>query len=49
MDPAHDLAGWTDLARRELVDLVAITSFSDEEHLAVSHLVARCAELGLPA
>jgi acetylornithine deacetylase/succinyl-diaminopimelate desuccinylase-like protein len=49
MDSARDLAEWTDLARRELVDLVAITSFSDEEHLAVDHLVARCAELGLPA
>lgn len=49
MDPSRDLAEWTDLARRELVDLVAITSFSDEEHLAVEHLVARCAELGLPA
>jgi acetylornithine deacetylase/succinyl-diaminopimelate desuccinylase-like protein len=49
MDSARDLAAWTDLARRELVDLVAITSFSDEEHQAVDHLVARCAELGLPA
>ncbi len=49
MDPSRDLAAWTDLARRELVDLVAITSFSDEEHEAVDHLVARCAELGLPA
>jgi acetylornithine deacetylase/succinyl-diaminopimelate desuccinylase-like protein len=49
MDSARDLAAWTDLARRELVDLVAITSYSDEEHEAVEHLVARCAELGLPA
>jgi acetylornithine deacetylase/succinyl-diaminopimelate desuccinylase-like protein len=49
MEPSRDLAAWTDLARRELVDLVAITSFSDEEHEAVDHLVARCAELGLPA
>ena len=49
MDSARDLAAWTDLARRELVDLVAITSFSDEEHEAVDHLVARCTELGLPA
>ncbi len=49
MDPSRDLAAWTDLARRELVDLVAITSFSDQEHEAVEHLVARCAELGLPA
>src|SRR6187549_1076271 len=48
MDPARDLADWTDLARREVVDLVAITSFSDEEHQAVDHLVARCAELRLP-
>lgn len=39
MDYARDLAEWTDLARRELVDLVAITSFPDEEHLAVEHLV----------
>ena len=49
MDPSRDLAAWTDLARRELVDLVAITSFSDQEHEAVEHLVGRCAELGLPA
>ena len=48
MDSARDLAEWTDLARRELVDLVAITSFSDQEHEAVEHLVERCAELGLP-
>jgi acetylornithine deacetylase/succinyl-diaminopimelate desuccinylase-like protein len=46
--PARDLAAWTDLARRELVDLVAITSFSDHEHEAVDHLVGRCDELGLP-
>jgi acetylornithine deacetylase/succinyl-diaminopimelate desuccinylase-like protein len=39
---------WTDLARRELVDLVGITSFSDHEHDAVEHLVRRCGELGLP-
>ena len=38
--PARDLAAWIDLARRELVDLVGITSFSDEEHEAVEHLVA---------
>ena len=49
MDPSRDLAAWTDLARRELVDLVAITSFSDQEHEAVEHLVTRCVELGLPA
>jgi hypothetical protein len=42
MDSARDLAAWTDLARRELVDLVAIPSFSDEEHEAVDHLVAMC-------
>ena len=49
MNSARDLAGWTDLACRELVDLVAITSFSDAEHEAIDHLVARCMELGLPA
>ena len=49
MDPSRDIAAWTDLARRELVDLVAITSFSDGEHEAVEHLVTRCADLGLPA
>src|SRR6185295_11834742 len=48
MESAHDLAAWTDLARRELVDLVSITSFSDQEHEAVDHLVGRCSELGLP-
>jgi len=48
MESARDLAAWTDLARRELVDLVSITSFSDQEHEAVDHLVGRCGELGLP-
>ena len=48
MDSSRALAEWTDLTRRELVDLVAIASFSDREHEAVEHLVARCAELGLP-
>ncbi|MGH2596732.1 MAG: M20 family metallopeptidase [Actinomycetota bacterium] len=48
MGPARDLAAWTELARRELVDLVGITSFSDHEHEVVDHLVARCDALGLP-
>jgi acetylornithine deacetylase/succinyl-diaminopimelate desuccinylase-like protein len=48
MDLPRDLAAWTDLARRELVDLVAITSFSDQEHEAVEHVVGRCVDLGLP-
>jgi acetylornithine deacetylase/succinyl-diaminopimelate desuccinylase-like protein len=33
---------------RELVDLIEITSFSDQEHEAVAHLGRRCEELGLP-
>ncbi len=48
MGSDRDLAAWTELARRELVDLVGITSFSDEEHQAIDHVVERCAELGLP-
>jgi len=48
MGPARDLAAWTELARRELVDLLGITSFSDHEHEAVDHLVGRCDALGLP-
>lgn len=48
MGVTRDLAAWTDLARRELVDLVGITSFSDHEHQAVDHLVGRCDALELP-
>ena len=48
MSVIRDLAAWTDMARRELVDLVGITSFSDHEHEAVNHLVGRCDALGLP-
>jgi acetylornithine deacetylase/succinyl-diaminopimelate desuccinylase-like protein len=48
MGPARDLAAWTELARRELVDLVGITSFSDHEHEVVDHVSGRCEEFGLP-
>jgi len=48
MRSPRDLAAWTDLARRELVDLVEITSYSDQEHQVVDHLAGRCDELGLP-
>ena len=46
MEPAED--AWTDRARRELVELVGIESFSDHEHGVVDHVVQRCEELGLP-
>lgn len=39
---------WNELARGELVDLVEITSFSDQEHEVVEHLVRRCGEWDLP-
>lgn len=42
------LATWTDRARRELVELIEITSFSDQEHEVVEHLVRRCKEWDLP-
>jgi acetylornithine deacetylase/succinyl-diaminopimelate desuccinylase-like protein len=41
-----DAGAW---AERELLDLVAIPSSSEEEHDAVDHLEARCAAWGLPA
>ena len=48
VEPARDVDAWTELARRELIDLVGIRSYSDHEHDAVDHLVRRCGELGLP-
>jgi acetylornithine deacetylase/succinyl-diaminopimelate desuccinylase-like protein len=41
-------AAWRERAVRELVDLIQIESFSDQEHRVVEHLVARCEEWSLP-
>jgi acetylornithine deacetylase/succinyl-diaminopimelate desuccinylase-like protein len=41
-------AAWRERATGELVALIEIESFSDQEHRVVEHLVARCEELSLP-
>lgn len=44
-DGVDDLEAWV---QRELVDLVEITSISNEEHALVDHLERRCTDLDLP-
>lgn len=43
-----DAESLRDLATRELVDLIEITSYSDHEHEVVAHVARRCDDLGLP-